>query len=170
MYTIACIFSILNSGSTTPNMAAMTEPSGFVVAHGWYLAGVYTGLSKIEVVWQCYQSPKFVSVFVWRNSVGGDSQFWWGIEFLANKLAGFDSRTVTIVKKLVKTLMYTNVYFVLMYTYVYIKPNFTLLNMVAPPASHPLINSILTKPMHQTFHLDPILKVLYEEVGLWGEW
>ena len=45
--------SILNSGSTTPYMADMTEPSGFVVAHGWYLAGVYTGLSKIEVVWQC---------------------------------------------------------------------------------------------------------------------
>ena len=148
MYTIACIFSILNSGSTTPYMAATTEPSGFVVAHGWYLAGVYTGLSKIEVIWQCYQSANFVSVFVWRNSVGGDSQFWWGIEFSANKLAGFDSRTVPIVKKLVKTLMYTNVYFVLMYTYVYIKPNFTLLNMVAPPASHPRINSILTKPMY----------------------
>ena len=47
-----------------------TEPSGFAVAHGWYLAGVYTGLSKIEVVWQCYQSLNFVSVFVWRNSVG----------------------------------------------------------------------------------------------------
>ena len=61
-------------------------------------------------------------------------------------------------------------YFVLTYTYVYVKPNFTLLNMVAPPASHPLINSILTKPMLQTFHLDPILKVLYEEVGLWAEW
>ena len=102
--------------------------------------------------------------------MGGDSQFWWGIEFSANKLAGFDSRTVTIVKKLVKTLMYTNVYFVLTYTYVYVKPNFTLLNMVAPPASHPLINSILTKPILQTFHLDPILEVLYEEVGLWGEW
>ena len=75
MYTIACIFSILNSGSTTPYMAVMTEPSGFAVAHGWYLSGVYTGLSKIEVVWQCYQSPNFVSVFVWRNSVGGDSNF-----------------------------------------------------------------------------------------------
>ena len=96
-------------------MASMTEPSGFAVGHGWYLAGVYTGLSKIEVVWQCYQSPKFVSVFVWRNSVGGDSQFWWGIEFSANKLAGFDSRTVTIVKPLVKSLTYTNVYFVLTY-------------------------------------------------------
>ena len=59
-------------------MAVMTEPSGFAVAHGWYLSGVYTGLSKIEVVWQCYQSPNFVSVFVWRNSVGGDSQFCWG--------------------------------------------------------------------------------------------
>jgi len=62
----------------------LTEPSGFAVAHGWYLSGVYTGLSKIEVVWQCYQSANFVSVFVWRNSVGGDSQFWWGIEFSAN--------------------------------------------------------------------------------------
>ena len=86
MYTIACIFSILNRGSTTPYMAVMTEPSGFAVAHGSYLAGVYTGLSKIEVVWQCYQTPNFVSVFVWINSVGGDSQFWWGIEFSANKI------------------------------------------------------------------------------------
>ena len=85
MYTLACIFSILYRGSTTPYMAVMTEPSGFAVAHGWYLAGVYTGLSKIEVVWQCYQSLNFVSVFVWRNSVGGDSQFWWGIEFSANR-------------------------------------------------------------------------------------
>ena len=141
-------------------MVVTTELSSFAVAHGWYLAGVYTGLSKIEVVWQCYQSPNFVSVFVWRNSVGGDSQFWWGIQFSANKLAGFDSRTVTIVKPLVKSLTYI----------CNVKPNFTLLNMVAPPASHPHINSILTKPMHQTFHLDPILKVLYEEVGLWGEW
>ena len=89
--------------------------------------------------------------------MGGDSQFWWGIEFSANKLAGFDSRMVTIVKPLVKSLTYTNVYFVLTYTYVYVKPNFILLNIVAPPASHPHINSILTKPMHQTFHLDPIL-------------
>ena len=46
-------FSILYRGSTTPYMAVMTEPSGFAVAHGWYLAGVYTGLSKIEVVWHC---------------------------------------------------------------------------------------------------------------------
>jgi hypothetical protein len=90
-------------------MAVMTEPSGFAAAHGWYLAGVYTGLSKIEVMWQCYQSANFVSVFVWRNLVGGDSQFWWGLEFSANKLAGFDSRTVTIVKPLVKSLTYTNV-------------------------------------------------------------
>ena len=111
MYTLAPVCSILSVGSTTPHMAVMTEPSGFAVAHGWYLAGVYTGLSKIEVMWQCYQSPNFVSVFVWRNSVGGDSQFWWGIEFLANKLAGFDSRTVTIVKPLVNR----NVYIVLTY-------------------------------------------------------
>ena len=100
MYTLAPVCSILRGGSTIPHMAVTTEPSGFAVAHGWYLAGVYTGLSEIEVVWQCYQSPNFVSVFVWRNSVGGDSQFWWGIEFLANELAGFDSRTVTIVKPL----------------------------------------------------------------------
>ena len=46
--------------------------------------------------------------------MGVDSQFWWGIEFLANKLAGFDSRTVTIVKPIVNT----NVYIVLTYTYV----------------------------------------------------
>jgi len=152
-------------------MAATTEPSGFVVAHGWlYLAGVYTGHSKIEVVWQCYQSPKFVSVFVWRNSVGGDSQFWWGIEFSANKLAGFDSRLVPIVKKLVKTLMCTFVHNKLLCTYVHIKPKNTLLSIVAPPGSHPYIRSILTKPMLQTIHLDPKLKVLYEEVGLWGEW
>ena len=39
----------------------------------------------------------------------GDTQFWWGIEFSANKLAGFDSRLVPIVKKLVKTLMYRSV-------------------------------------------------------------
>ena len=45
----------------------MTEPSGFAVAHGWYLAGVYTGLSKIEVVWQCYQSPNFVSVCLYEE-------------------------------------------------------------------------------------------------------
>ena len=122
MYTIACIFSILNRGSTTPYMAVMTEPSGFAVAHGWYLSGVYTGLSKIEVMWQCYQSPNFVSVFVWRNSVGRDSQFWGGIEFSANKLAGFDSRTVTIVKKLVKTLTCTYVHDKLTCTYVHVKP------------------------------------------------
>ena len=157
MYTIACIFSILNRGSTTPYMAVMTEPSGFAVAHGWYLSGVYTGLSKIEVVWQCYQSANFVSVFVWRNSVGGDSQFWWGIEFSANKLAGFDSRTVTIVKKLVKTLTCTYVHDKLTCTYVHVKPKIALLNIVAPPGSHPHIRSILTKPMLQTFHLDPIL-------------
>ena len=84
--------------------------------------GLHTGHSKIEVVWQCYQSPKFVSVFVWRNSVGGDSQFWWGIEFSANKLAGFDSRLVPIVKKLVKTLMCTFVHNKLLCTYVHIKP------------------------------------------------
>ena len=166
MYTLAPVCSILRGGSTTPHMAVMTEPSGFAVAHGWYLAGVYTGLSEIEVVWQYYQSANFVSVFVWRNSVGGDSQFWWGIEFLANELAGFDSRTVTIVKPIVNT----NVYIVLTYTYVYVKPISTLFNIAAPLASHPHIKSILTKPMHQTFHLDPILKVLYEEVGLWGEW
>ena len=80
MYTLAPVCSILSGGSTAPHMAVMTEPSGFAVAHGWYLAGVYTGLSKIEVVWQRYQSPNFVSVFVWRNLVG-DSQFWWGIDF-----------------------------------------------------------------------------------------
>ena len=91
-------------------------------------------------------------------------------EFSANKLAGFDSRMVPIVKKLVKTLMYTNVYFVLTYTYVYVRPNCTLFNIAAPLASHPHINSILTKPMLQIFHLDPILEVLYGKVGLWGEW
>ena len=64
MYTLAPVCSILSGGSTTPHMAVMTEPSGFAVAHGWYLSGVYTGLSKIEVIWQCYQSANFVSVFV----------------------------------------------------------------------------------------------------------
>ena len=86
MCTIRGISALLLTGFTTPYMVVTTESSGFAVAHGWYLAGVYTGLSKIEVVWQCYQSPNFVSVFVWRNSVGGDSQFWWGTEFSANKI------------------------------------------------------------------------------------
>jgi len=55
-------------------------------------------------------------------------------------------------------------------TYVHVKPKIALLNIVAPPGSHPHIRSILTKSMLQTFHLDPILEVLYEEVGLWVEW
>ena len=154
-------------------MAAMTEPSGFAVAHGWYLAGVYTGLSKIEVMWQCYQSPNFVSVFVWRNSVGVDSQFWWGIEFLANKLAGFDSRTVTIVKLLVKSLcahMCTLISPILLCTYVHIKPKLILFNIVAPPASYANINSLSTKPMFKTFHLEPIQVVLCIKLGLWVHW
>ena len=66
--------------------------------------------------------------------------------------------------------MCTFVHNKLLCTYVHIKPKNTLLSIVAPPGSHPYIRSILTKPMLQTIHLDPKLKVLYEEVGLWGEW
>ena len=79
---LAPVCSILSGGSTTPHMAVMTEPSGFAVAHGWYLAGVYTGLSKIEVIQWCYQSLNFVSVFVYGEirwaeiaNFGGESEF-----------------------------------------------------------------------------------------------
>jgi hypothetical protein len=88
--------------------------------------------------------------------VGGDSQFWWGIEFLANKLTGFDSRTVQLLCTYICTLNQ--------------KTKNTLLSIVAPPGSYPYTRSILTKPMLQIFQLDPKLEVLYEEVGLWGEW
>ena len=88
-------------------------------------------------------------------------------------LAEFDSRTVTIVKLLVKSLcahMCTLISPILLCTYVHIKPKLILFNTVAPPASCTNINSLSTKPMFQTFHLEPINDVLCKELGLWGDW
>ena len=58
----------------------------------------------------------------------------------------------------------------LLCTYVHIKPKLILFNIVAPPASYANINSLSTKPMFQTFHLEPINDVLCKELGLWGDW
>lgn len=58
----------------------------------------------------------------------------------------------------------------LLCTYVHIKPKLILFNTVAPPASCTNINSLSTKPMFQTFHLEPINDVLCKELGLWGDW
>ena len=70
-------------------MAVMTEPSGFAVAHGWYLSGVYTGLSKIEVVHGSAINHQILLVCLYgeirwaeiANFVGEQ----WGIEFSANR-------------------------------------------------------------------------------------
>ena len=58
----------------------------------------------------------------------------------------------------------------LLCTYVHIKPKLILFNIVAPPASYANINSLSTKPMFKTFHLEPIQVVLCIKLGLWVHW